>query len=121
MGVGTAMGESRGTKVKTTIYTTTTYEARSLNMATATLRALFRTGPIVATSLRVERDGATSLVLHLESGEDVSVRREDYETWAEAIARFNAERSETVDEQSERRRANVPPAEGPIEEMMRGM
>ena len=107
--------------MKTTIYTTTTYEARSLNMATATLRALPRTGPIVATSLRVERDGATSLVLHLESGEDVSVPRVGRETWAQAIDRFNAERSENVDEQSERTRGDVPPAEGPIEEMMRGM
>lgn len=107
--------------MKTTIYTTTTYEARSLNMATATLRALPRTGPIVATSLRVERDGATSLVLHLESGEDVSVPRVGRETWAQAIDRFNAERSEAVDEQSERRRCDVPPAEGPIEEMLRGM
>lgn len=107
--------------MKTTIYTTTTYEARSLNMATATLRALPRTGPIVATSLRVERDGATSLVLHLESGEDVSVPRVGRETWAQAIDRFNAERSEDVDEQSERRRCDVPPAEGPIEEMLRGM
>ncbi len=107
--------------MKTTIYTTDTNESRILRSAVEVLRALPRTGPIVATSLRVERDGATSLVLHLESGEDVSVRREGRETWVQAIERFNAERSGDVEEQSERRRANVPPAEGRIEEMRRGM
>jgi hypothetical protein len=107
--------------VKTTIYTTDMNESRAIGCAAAVLASLPRTGPIAAMSLRVERDGATSLVLHLESGEDVSVRRGGGETWAQAIDRFNAERSETVDEESERRRGNVPPAEGPIEEMLRGM
>jgi len=79
--------------VKATIYTTAPYEAIALYAATATLRALPRTGPILATSLRVERDGAESLVVHLESGEDVSVRREHIDTWAQAIDRFNAGQS----------------------------
>ena len=76
--------------MKTTIYTTAPYEADTLIRAAWTLRALPRTGPIAATSLRVARDGATSLVLHLESGEDVSVCRGGGETWARAIERFNA-------------------------------
>ncbi len=107
--------------MKTTIYTTDINESRILRSAVEVLRALPRTGPIAATSLRAERGGGTSLVLHLESGEDVSVRREGRETWAQAIERFNAERSGDVDEQSERRHADVPPAEGRIEEMRRGM
>ena len=79
--------------MKTTIYTTAPYEANALTVAADTLRHLYRTGPIVATSLRVERDGATSLVLHMESGEDVSVPRGGGETWAQAIDRFNAGQS----------------------------
>jgi len=107
--------------VKTTIYTTDMNESRAIGCAAGVLASLPRTGPIVATSLRVERDGAASLVLHLESGEDVSVPRRPGETWAQAIDRFNTERSEDVDEESERRRGDVPQAEGPTEEMRRGM
>ena len=75
--------------MKPTIYTTAPHEGRALTDAQDTLHALPRTGPIVATSLRVARDGAASLVLHLESGEDVSVCRVGRETWADAIGRFN--------------------------------
>ncbi len=82
--------------MKTTIYTTDINESCILRSAVEVLRALPRTGPIVATSLRAERDSAAFLVLHLESGEDVSVRRDFGETWAQAIERFNAERSDAA-------------------------
>jgi hypothetical protein len=70
-------------------------EAQAIRDACDALAAMPRTGPIVAMSLRVARDGATSIVLHLESGEDVSVCREGRETWADAIGRFNAGTEET--------------------------
>ena len=76
--------------MKPTIYTTDINESRILRSAVEVLHAIPRTGPILAMSLRVARCGAQSIVLHLESGEDVSVRRVAGETWAQAIERFNA-------------------------------
>lgn len=76
--------------MKATIYTTAPHEANVLTVAADTMRHLFCTGPIAAMSLRVESDWSTSLVIHLESGEDVSVPRKRGETWAQAIERFNA-------------------------------
>ena len=77
--------------MKPTIYKPGSQEAKTLTAAEYTLHQLPRTGPIVAVSLRVEQDWTPSLVLHLESGEDVSVPRREGETWAQAIERFNAE------------------------------
>ena len=91
MGVGAAVGESRGEEVKPTLFTPDSQEAQTLHAAAYTLYELPRMGAIAATSLRVERNGAASLVFHLESGEDVGVPRREGETWDEAIMRFNAE------------------------------
>ena len=88
--------------MKPTIYKPDSEEARTLHAAAYTLHELQRTGAIAATSLRVERNGAASLVFHLESGEDVGVPRREGETWAQAIERFNADPSE--DEIEQRRR-----------------
>ena len=87
--------------MKPTLYKPDSQEAETFHAAAHTLLQLPRTGPIVAVSLRVERNGA-SLVLHLESGEDVSVRRGHQDTWAQVIERFNADPGE--DEIEQRRR-----------------
>lgn len=77
--------------MKPTLFKPDSQEAGTLHAAAYTLHELPRMGAIVAVSLRVDRDRTTRLVLHLESGEDVSVPRYVGETWDEAIMRFNAE------------------------------
>lgn len=88
--------------MRPTLYKPDSQEAKTLHAAAYTLHQLPRTGAIVAVSLRVEQDWTTSLVLHLESGEDVSVPRRAGETWDEAIMRFNAEPAEDDTEQRRR-------------------
>jgi hypothetical protein len=70
-------------------------EAQAIREACDALAAMPRTGPILATSLRVTVGGCESIVLHLESGKDVSVPRYVGETWADVIGRFNAGTEET--------------------------
>lgn len=81
--------------MKATIFSPTNVEAQAIRDACDALSVMPRTGPIAATSLRVTVGGSESIVLHLESGEDVSVPRYVGETWDEAVQRFNAGTEET--------------------------
>lgn len=77
--------------MKPTLFSPTDEEAVALRKACNALLVMPRSGPIQAVSLRVTVGCSESIVLHLESGEDVSVPRYVGETWDAAIGRFNAE------------------------------
>ncbi len=75
---------------KPTLFQSTEDEEKTLRLASLALHAMPRGGPILSVSMRVfPATGTDALVLHLDSGAEVSEERRHGESWSALIDRLN--------------------------------